>query len=47
MVFRKLMIGLADLISDEPAVLVDLFFEKVEDDSLACGTQFLRLMMFQ
>ena len=40
------MIGLDDLISCEPEVLVDLVFEKVEDDSLACGTQFLQLMMF-
>ena len=36
------MIGLDDLISCEPAALVDLVFEKVED-----GTQFLRLMMFR
>ena len=47
MVFCKLMIGLADLISCESAVLVDLVFEKVEDDSLACGPQFLQFMMFQ
>ena len=35
------MIGLDNLMSYEPAFLVDLVFEKVEDDSLACGSTVL------